>query len=514
MHSLRALVKEVDRSLIGSLALLLDVYEQPFIYFSMPNSNNIICPPVLQTAVHPSRWPADRGRPANISRASLYNVHYCACRFRGAAGPPGVADRTSVASAEGAHNETGGGQAAAPNPEDISLGDSAGSEYETVSFTEETGEVPCGCSEHLGRTVLNDVYNASVETMFQLLLTDSSFYREFMKARKAVNIEVGEWQPEGDGAKTREISYTLALNYSFGPKFSLCVERHHYSKQGQPGLKHIVDMEVCNGNIPYSDTFFVSCRFCLTRVAHNKTRFLVTANINFKKKCWGMVQNLIERNVGDALRTHYTHLDQYMKEYLVTLPTKPKRTHRSSSRSRRHRTQPKEATTTTTSSHPSQPSPSRSGSPTVHHRRVNREPVEEAVIPPDVSKGTHMPSSPESPSRRRGSLPRVNMALTLLLAVLILFNVVLYYHLTAYHLLPTTPQPPPKSKIESPQSLLHSEVTELHDIRWKSLMQELGKSLQQIEAVITNMKHTLDKHLEMTNTPLSCAEDKICQSEQ
>ena len=108
-----------------------------------------------------------------------------------------------------------------------------------------------------------------------------------------------------------------------------------------------------------------------------------------------------------------------MKEYLVTLPTKPKRTHRSSSRSRRHRTQPKEATTTTTSSHPSQPSPSRSGSPTVHHRRVNREPVEEAVVPPgrvancfavplchhfclvDVSKGTHMPSSPESPSRRR-----------------------------------------------------------------------------------------------------------------
>ena len=57
----------------------------------------------------------------------------------GAAGPPGVADRTSVAPAEGAHNETGGGQAAAPNPEDISLGDSAGSEYETVSFTEETG---------------------------------------------------------------------------------------------------------------------------------------------------------------------------------------------------------------------------------------------------------------------------------------------------------------------------------------------------------------------------------------
>ena len=58
---------------------------------------------------------------------------------------------------------------------------------------------------------------------------------------------MGEWQPEGDGGKTREISYTLALNYSFGPKFSLCVERHRYSKQGQPGLKHIVDTEVSEG---------------------------------------------------------------------------------------------------------------------------------------------------------------------------------------------------------------------------------------------------------------------------
>ena len=56
--------------------------------------------------------------------------------------------------------------------------------------------------------------------------------------------------------------------------------------------------KVCNENIPYSDTFFVSCRFCLTRVAHNKTRFLVTANINFKKKCWGMVQSECPLSVG------------------------------------------------------------------------------------------------------------------------------------------------------------------------------------------------------------------------
>ena len=37
------------------------------------------------------------------------------------------------------------------------------------------------------------------------------------------------------------------------------------------------------------------------------------------------------------------------------------------------------------------------------------------------------------------------------------------------------------NRVELPQqSSLHSEVMELQDIRWKSLIQELGKSLQQV----------------------------------
>ena len=54
-------------------------------------------------------------------------------------GPQEGTDKTSVVHTEGPHSEAGAAPAAAPNPEDISIGDSAGSEYETVSFTEETG---------------------------------------------------------------------------------------------------------------------------------------------------------------------------------------------------------------------------------------------------------------------------------------------------------------------------------------------------------------------------------------
>ena len=49
------------------------------------------------------------------------------------------------------------------------------------------GEVPCGCSEHIGRTLLNDIYNSDVETIFRLLFTDSDFIRNFNKAEKTIS---------------------------------------------------------------------------------------------------------------------------------------------------------------------------------------------------------------------------------------------------------------------------------------------------------------------------------------
>ena len=59
------------------------------------------------------------------------------------------------------------------------------------------------------------------------------------------DLEIGEWHSQSDSTRLRDLSYTLALNYSFGPKFSHTTDHQIYSKMGQPGLKHIVDTEVC-----------------------------------------------------------------------------------------------------------------------------------------------------------------------------------------------------------------------------------------------------------------------------
>ena len=40
-----------------------------------------------------------------------------------------------------------------------------------------------------------------------------------------VDVEFGEWYSQGDGSRIRDMKYTLALNYSFGPKYSPSTER-------------------------------------------------------------------------------------------------------------------------------------------------------------------------------------------------------------------------------------------------------------------------------------------------
>lgn len=56
-------------------------------------------------------------------------------------------------------------------------------------------------------------------------------------------------------------------------------------------LSSLLPSQVVNHNIPYGDTFYTVCRYCVTRVAHKKTRLRVTANIKFKKSCWGLVKS-------------------------------------------------------------------------------------------------------------------------------------------------------------------------------------------------------------------------------
>lgn len=62
-----------------------------------------------------------------------------------------------------------------------------------------------------------------VDDLYALLFTESNFYKKLQKHRKTKDLAFNPWTKSDDG-QHRIITYTIALNYSIGPKSSPTTE--------------------------------------------------------------------------------------------------------------------------------------------------------------------------------------------------------------------------------------------------------------------------------------------------
>jgi hypothetical protein len=369
------------------------------------------------------------------------------------------------------------------------------SEFETTSIAD-AGEVLCGCDDHDGCLVINDVFNVNVEVMFQMLFTDSEFMREFLKSRNVSNIEFGQWQDLAEGTRVRDISYTLNLNYSFGPKYSPTTERQVYSKLGQPGLRHIVELEVNNSNIPHGDKFYTKVKVCITRVTHNSSRLRVTSNIAFRKSCWSVVKTLIERNAGDGIRNHYSKLEANLKEYIPTM-TERRKTHKTPSmrglkrkRKKGSLGSRKEAESAMGNFH--RPGHSRNTSDVSGNLSFNSmltsfsgDPSRQNMVNLRSSQSNLVSGVDTCPNSGASSLTnRLSLWLLIVVAVLVTCNMGLYYILMRY-------QPTPKPAPYTPYSAPSVDSWPSTEEDWKALLNKMEEShnekLQLYETVLTEV---------------------------
>lgn len=61
-------------------------------------------------------------------------------------------------------------------------------------------------------------------------------------------------------------------------------------KESTPGKMYCVDCEIGHSGIPYSDSFYVVLRYCLTRVSRTKCRVRITSELKFRKHVMGMIK--------------------------------------------------------------------------------------------------------------------------------------------------------------------------------------------------------------------------------
>ncbi|KAF7241235.1 Protein Aster-B [Varanus komodoensis] len=145
-------------------------------------------------------------------------------------------------------------------------------ELSDSSETHDEGEVQAFYDDLNGRQYMNEVFNFSVDKLYDLLFTDSQFLRDFMEQRRFSEVVFHPWKKEETGNQSRVILYTITLTNPLAPKTATVTETQTMYKASQESECYVIDAEVLTHDVPYHDYFYTINRYTLTRVARNKCR--------------------------------------------------------------------------------------------------------------------------------------------------------------------------------------------------------------------------------------------------
>uniref|UniRef100_A0A803VHL3 GRAM domain containing 1B n=1 Tax=Ficedula albicollis TaxID=59894 RepID=A0A803VHL3_FICAL len=182
-------------------------------------------------------------------------------------------------------------------------------EISDSSDTHDEGEVQAFYEDLNGRQYVNEVFNFSVDKLYDLLFTDSQFQRDFMEQRRFSDIIFHPWKKEENGNQTRVILYTITLTNPLAPKTATVTETQTMYKASQESECYVIDAEVLTHDVPYHDYFYTINRYTLTRVARNKSRLRVSTELRYRKQPWGLVKSFIEKNFWSGLEDYFRHLE-------------------------------------------------------------------------------------------------------------------------------------------------------------------------------------------------------------
>ncbi|XP_070621764.1 protein Aster-B isoform X2 [Erythrolamprus reginae] len=182
-------------------------------------------------------------------------------------------------------------------------------ELSDSSETHDEGEVQAFYEDLNGRQYMNEVFNFSVDKLYDLLFTNSQFLRDFMEQRRFSDVVFHPWKKEDTGNQSRVILYTITLTNPLAPKTATVTETQTMYKASQESECYVIDAEVLTHDVPYHDYFYTINRYTLTRVARNKCRLRVSTELRYRKQPWGLVKSFIEKNFWGGLDDYFRHLE-------------------------------------------------------------------------------------------------------------------------------------------------------------------------------------------------------------
>lgn len=251
-------------------------------------------------------------------------------------------------------------------------------------FDMDEEEIPCTCTEHSGRLLMDNVVKVSVEKFYELVFTENDFMAECNKKNKVDSYVAAMWVRDHQGENTRTCTYTVYVANPLASKDIVVNEKQILTYFSNPKHGFKMQKETQNSGVPYADHFTVNCQYCVTRIGPTSCRVKVYGTIVYKKSVWGVVKNFIEKPTYSALEEHYKILNAMFDEYAKKNPEPEKRSLTSVNL-------PNLPTTTSATTKPSEIESTNSNE--LRHRRSKKQPTSRLIAGGEVSKmsdGTSM----------------------------------------------------------------------------------------------------------------------------
>ena len=213
---------------------------------------------------------------------------------------------------------SGGADDSDSEESDSSMSDSAPHE------TEEHPETTCDCEKkhaHLDHVVLDDVFNATPQQVFDLMFVDD-FMKRFLEDNQMLqDVQIGEWRSGEDASPeataTRSVTYVKPLNGPIGPKQTKCLITDEQL--------HIDFDDFCTAvtttrtpEVPSGNNFAVRTRLCFTWAEHGRTRLYVTCTVDWTGR--SMIKSVIDKASVDGQKDYFHAFADSVRQYIIDHP--------------------------------------------------------------------------------------------------------------------------------------------------------------------------------------------------
>ncbi|CAO3594753.1 unnamed protein product [Absidia cylindrospora] len=177
----------------------------------------------------------------------------------------------------------------------------------------------CQCvdtsDEHYPHTVLDQTYNCSLESLYNLLY-HSGFIKKFLtQVGKSSDIMISPWR-KGDGIPyVRDVSYIKYLGGAIGPRSTKCILKEELTHIDlNKSITHETTTQT--PDVPSGSSFCVKTRACISWAGPGQVRMLVTVFIAFSKSSW--LKSTIEKASIDGQINYFKELNIVLRKYTET----------------------------------------------------------------------------------------------------------------------------------------------------------------------------------------------------